>query len=122
MIKKFLPIMCVLAMPLFGDPLEGEYGVTGFDPYTKEHYQGTASVKHRGEVYDFTWHIKPQNQIYFGTGIRKGDIISVVYKKSHTNPMEMGLHTYQIDGNTLSGKWVAIGRNKQGAETLKQIN
>ena len=120
MVKKIALFLCVLSMPLLGDSLSGEYGVTGFDPHTRESYRGTVVIKENGDVSDIIWHIKPRGPVYQGTGIRRGDTLSVVFRNLN-NANEVGVQTYTIQDDTLAGKWIYLGRNKKGSETLKRL-
>ena len=118
MIKKFALLLCLASLPLMGESIKGEYGVTGFDPSTQEPYRGKAIIKENGDVADITWQIKPRGPTYQGTGIRRGDVLSVVFRNM-SDPSEVGVQTYIIqDDNSLAGKWILFGRSKKGSETL----
>ena len=116
-----LAALCVISTPLFADSLVGTYGVTGFDPSTGEPYQGKAEIKGEGDIYHITWNLPQEKEVYIGTGIRQGDKISVVFIEQRS-PQDAGVQIYTINNDgTLSGKWVKLGKNKKGAETLKRL-
>lgn len=120
MLKKIVLLSCFLSMPLLGESLTGEYGVTGFNPHTKEPYRGTAHIEEKGDIYDITWHIKPKGPVYSGTGIRKGDTLSVVFSNP-SNISDVGVGSYTIEGDTITGKWIFQGRSKKGSETFRRL-
>jgi len=120
MAKKIALFLCLLSMPLLGGSISGEYGITGFNPYSQKSYQGKAIVEENGDVCNVTWHISPASQVFTGTGIRKGDSLSVAFRNL-SNDAEVGVYTYQIKDDTLTGKWIYIGRDKKGSETLKLL-
>lgn len=116
-----LAALCALAAPLAADSLTGTYGITGFDPNTGDSYQGSAKITGEGDVYQMTWTVPAKKKVYIGTGIRQGDTISFVYLDQRA-PESPGVQVYKIEDDTLSGKWVGLGRTKKGSETLKKMN
>ena len=116
-----LAALCALSMPLLADSLTGTYGITGFDPSKGEPYQGKAKITGEGDVYQITWSFPLEKKVYIGTGIRQGDTVSFVYLDQRA-PNTPGVLVYKIKDDTLSGKWVALGRTKKGSETLKKLD
>lgn len=116
-----LAALCAFSVPLAAESLAGTYGITGFDPSSGEPYQGKAKITGEGDVYQMTRNIPSEKKVYIGTGIRQGDIVSFVLIDQRA-PNSPSVQIYKIEDDTLSGKWVHLGRTKKGSETLKKIN
>lgn len=112
--------LCIFSAQLSAESLAGTYGITGFDPNTQESYHGKANITGEGDVYQITWNLPTEKKVYIGTGIRRGDTISFVFVDQRA-PNAPGVLVYDIEDDTLSGKWVQLGRQKKGSETLKRI-
>lgn len=120
MYKSILAALCIFSAPLLGESLAGEYGISGYDPYTGKTYQGKAHLREKGNVYHVTWHTIPEGTVYVGTGIRQGNSISFVFS-NRSKPEDIGVQLYTVQDDTLSGKWVLLGRDRKGSETLKLL-
>lgn len=112
--------LCIFSAHLSAESLAGTYGITGFDPNTQESYHGKAKITGEDDVYQITWSLPTERKVYIGTGIRKGDSVSFVFVDQRM-PNSPGVLVYDINDDTLSGKWVQLGRNKKGSETLKRL-
>jgi len=121
MVKKIALMFCIVSLSLFAESINGEYGVTGFNPHTREPYHGKALIKENGDIMDITWHLRPDGTVYQGTGIRRGNTVSVIFRNV-SNPTDVGVQSYNVqDDGTLAGKWIYFGRNRKGSETLKPM-
>lgn len=115
-----LAALCIFSGSLFAESLDGTYGISGFNPNTGESYTGKAQITGQGDVYQMTWNIPTEKKVHIGTGIRQGDIISFVFMDQR-NPEAPGVLIYNIEDDTLSGKWIQLGRNRKGSETLRRM-
>ena len=115
-----LAALCIFSAQLTAESLAGTYGITGFDPTTQESYHGKAKITGEGDVYQITWSYPTEKKVYIGTGIRQGNSISFVFVDQRA-PNAPGVQVYTIQDDTLAGKWVQLGRNKKGSETLKRF-
>ena len=115
-----LTALCIFSASIFAESLDGTYGITGFDPITGRSYTGKAKITGQGDIYRITANIPTEKKVHFGTGIRQGDTISFVFMDQR-NQEAPGVLIYSIDGDTLSGKWIQLGRNRKGSETLKKM-
>ena len=94
--------------------LTGRYKVDGRNPGGQGSYQGQAAVKQRGNVYQVAWKVGQAQ--YVGTGIRKGDVFSVVYDTPGGDaPAGLAVYQIQADG-TLLGTWTPLGGSRTGSE------
>jgi len=116
-----LAALCMLSAPLAAESLTGTYGITGYDPSTGESYRGKAKITGEEDVYQITWSLPIEKKVYIGTGIRQGDTVSFVFLDQRA-PESPGVLVYKIDDDTLSGKWVLLGRTRKGSETLKRLD
>ena len=97
----------------------GIYEVHGYDPQDNHEYAGSVSITKDDEVYSVIWTFE-NNNTDTGTGVRKGDTLSIVFLED--NSTSYGTQLYKVYGSTLSGPWVRFGGTEEGSETLKRIH
>jgi hypothetical protein len=115
--------MVFAAMPLFGDPLDGDYKVRGYDPYEKKEYEGFAHLKNVGNgIYEAYWEVGEPMEIYTGTGIRDGNSLIFVFKIKYDHGGKVGIQNYTISNGKLTGYWIYHNKQARGKETLEKIN
>lgn len=95
--------------------IAGNYNVTGTNPGGGG-YRGTLEVITRGDVYQFRWKAGTQ---YDGVGVQNGIIVAVAYANG-SEGKGCGVIDYDIQGDTLSGKWGYWGVNEAGSETARR--
>ncbi|MGF1624551.1 MAG: hypothetical protein ACFCVH_06680 [Alphaproteobacteria bacterium] len=115
MIGALLLLVAAAGVPLAAQDyrlLSGDYLVEGQNPDGASGYQGMASITATGDTFQVEWNIG--EQLYFGTGIAYGEVLSVGY--------DGGTAYYQIgkDG-VLHGLWTTIGSDRLGTEILTPI-
>jgi hypothetical protein len=117
-------IFLLLCSNLAAVDIEGNYSISGFDPYFGSSYTGTAIVFEDGnDVYQFRWYYDQNGRLYEcrGTGIRVGDVISIVFRDLPSQDnliIEEGVQLYTIKSNTLEGSFVLLDKNLVGNEKL----
>ena len=128
MIKRLLVNPCLVALFYFSCcalsafEIEGHYSASGFDPYFKNSYTGTALIiEDDNDVYQFRWDYDQGGKLYesMGTGIRVGDFISIVFRDLPSeNASEEGVQIYKITDDSLEGPFVLADKNLIGTEKL----
>lgn len=109
----------IVAAPALAD-LEGRYDVEGRNVGGQGSYTGQAAVQKAGNVYNVAWKIGQQE--YVGTGIKSGDVFSVVYD-APAQDTQAGLVVYEIqDDGALLGTWTPLGGTKTGAERWTPVD
>jgi hypothetical protein len=93
--------------------LEGEYHCKGSDANGGNPYSGTVTLKKDGPVYGINWELGKGGD-YTGTAI-----LDNVLAGAYGDGQPYGLAVYRINGGTLSGQWVAGGKNNPGTEVLQ---
>src|SRR5690242_1026931 len=100
---------------------EGNYELTGYDPYDKMDYTGSLTIIKDKNVYQAKWVIREggKHYKYLGTGLKiDDDTISFLFKE--TSGAEEGLQVYvRTDDQTLQGPFVILDKNMIGTETIK---
>ena len=106
--------------PTRADPLyEGRYRVAGKMPHEQAHYEGVAQIKKTGDTYTVLWRVN--NVIYFGTGVRRGDVLSVVFLPLNAKA-KPGIASLSIEHDQVTkGTWTVIGTRITVAETWLPI-
>jgi hypothetical protein len=100
--------------------LEGRYAIEGRNPGGQGGYEGQAAVKRQDNVYQVAWKVGQQQ--YVGTGLRKGDVFSVVYD-APGGDTQAGLAVYEIqDDGTLLGTWTPLGGQNTGTERWTPVD
>ena len=123
MFKSLCVLLCVVSLPLFADMIEGQYKVTGHDPYTKKNYSGVAQIKRSGnKIYHAAWTFPQLSESYFGTGFVEGDSLVFVFKGTTAHEPQMGMQHYQISRGKLKGTWILFDGDKKGTETLTKMH
>ncbi len=94
---------------------EGEYVMKGWDPYEKTNYSGFATLtKENNDLYQFFG--AEGSKQFRGTGMMCcKDVAAFV---TVGNGSEIYLTIYQINSNTLKGKWLILNQNMLGTEEL----
>jgi hypothetical protein len=104
--------------------IEGKYSVTGYDPYNKMSYSGTAVItKDKNNVYQINWTYNEGGEIYRdkGTGIKMNDIVSFIFKNAEgEKSSDEGVQVYKVKNDILEGPYVLLGQNLVGTEKLKK--
>lgn len=96
--------------------IEGIYDVQGYDPYIQKKYSGGAFItKDQNGVYQARWNTEGKK--YVGTGLMSENEISFIFT-SPDDPNATGVQIYKIEGTTLKGSWVLLGKSLVGSETL----
>lgn len=80
--------------------LTGIYAVDGTNPDGSQ-YSAVAEIAAKGKVWFLTW--SHQRGSVVGVGILNGDVLSVIYSPSTGGAV--GLASYAVKGDTLSGTW-----------------
>ncbi len=110
-----LPRLIALA-PLLAAPalaIEGRYRIEGTNPGSAAVYRGEAVVKRTGETYTVGWQIGAARQV--GTGVRTGDVLSIVYQTVGTT--SFGVASFGIAGERVNGgAWTTLGAQRTGVE------
>ncbi len=117
--KKLIGLFLILASSL--KAIEGNYDLTGYDPYDKKPYTGTIAItKDKNEVYQASWNITEEGQkfTYTGTGLKRGGEVSFVFRNTSAGQDELGLQIYKISDKTLEGPFVLLNKNLVGSEKL----
>jgi hypothetical protein len=122
MVKKFLAIILSALSAITAFAFEGNYAISGNDPYDKMDYTGSLSIKKdKNNVYQAKWVVQEggKQYKYNGTGLSLDDkTISFTYKDSQSGSEE-GLQIYtRKDDQTLSGPFVILDKNLVGSETI----
>jgi len=90
----------------------GAYDVYGHNPDGEATYSGQANIAWTGETYRVEWYIG--DDIFIGTGIGLGDVLSVGY--------DGGTAVYQLmEDRSLYGFWSPTGGETLGGEILTPI-
>lgn len=97
--------------------IEGAYTISGQDPYEKAPYTGTAVITKEGDVYQGQWSFDDKEK-YVGTGLKNGNEVSFIFQKD--DKTLSGVQVYKIDGTTLSGPWVLLGKSLIGTEKMQK--
>ena len=106
-----------LLAPVFAfSGISGTYRVSGIQPGAT--YGGTVVIERYNTVYKATW-TDDDGEIERGTGVRKGDTISFVFKKG--NMEAYGVQMYKISKHYLQGPWAWYGETWNGFEKLRKI-
>jgi hypothetical protein len=92
------------------DGIEGEYTVEGTNPDGKSGYEGTLTIKKRGDVFQFIWVVNGVQSE--GIGIQLEDVITVGYGST-----DCGIATYAVnEDGSLKGVWGLFGNSSIGIE------
>jgi len=94
------------------DGLSGEYTITAAQNPAGKSYTGRVNIQPNGETYLVTWTLA--NESYSGIGIRHGDTLVVGWGPGQ----QVGAVVYEIQGNSLTGRWAAAAMKSTGSETL----
>lgn len=113
--KTLFVAIAVATSSLFA--VEGTYNVSGQDPYEKAPYTGTAVITKNKDVYQGQWSFD-DGEKYVGTGLKSGDEVSFIFQKE--DKTLSGVQIYKIDGATLSGSWVLLGKSLIGTEKMQK--
>lgn len=99
--------------------IAGTYDIHGFDPEAKQPYSGTLVIEHNGPTFTGHWRFEGSSEVDTGTGVRRGNCLSFVFKESNSDVC--GTQLYKIEGPILTGPWVRFGADAKGVETaIKQ--
>lgn len=112
-----LNVFLVFPVYMFAS-ITGTYEVSGFDPETNQKYGGSIVIDKEGSVYTARWTLDG-GEIDTGTGVRKDDFLSFVFRENNSN--SFGTQLYEIDGHTLKGPWVRFDAERKGFEKLNKI-
>ena len=99
--------------------IEGDYYVTGYDPFAEEYYTATATITRYGENYNVVW-TYPDTSQETGTAIREEHHLSICYQ-GVDDLTDLGVEVLKIRDNFLKGVWSPLGTGLQGYETFKRI-
>lgn len=120
MLKLSIAFLAIFSA-LYG--IEGTYTGSGVDPYGKDTYKVTATfTKDKNGVYQAVWeevHNK-EKASYRGTGLKQGKFFSFVFQNIEDDS-DTGLQIYKIKGDTIEGRFVAMGNNLIGEEKLSRV-
>jgi hypothetical protein len=98
--------------------IEGRYRVEGTNPGSDAVYRGEAIVRRTGDTYTVAWQIGAARQA--GTGVRTGDVLSLVYQTVGTN--SFGVASFTIVGDRVKdGSWTTFGGQRAGTERWTPI-
>lgn len=117
--KKLIALFIIFAGSLTA--IEGNYDVTGFDPYDNKPYTGTVSIKKdKNDVYQASWNIVEEGKkfTYSGTGLKTDNQVSFTYRNTSPGQDELGLQIYKISDKALEGPFVYLNKNLIGKEKL----
>ena len=111
-----LILVIVLSFPVFATAggIEGIYNCNGTNPDGTGGYEGTVSIIQNNDIYKVTWTLG--SSVYLGTGFLINDTLSIGY--SDSSKSWFGVIVYKVKGNKLEGKWITLGNEKAGSETL----
>jgi hypothetical protein len=122
MIKNIFTAAILTLSAVSAFAFDGDYTVSGYDPYDKMDYTGSLSIIKDKNVYQAKWTIKEggKQYKYVGTGLKiDDDTISFLFKDA-AGVEEDGLQVYmRTDDQTLQGPFVLINKNLIGTETVK---
>ena len=122
MVRSILFAACFFTAFLFGDTFEGQYAVSGYDPYAQVTYTGEAQITRMGDnVYQIVWNFADSNQPSVGTGMLRNNTLSVVFLTVQGDEEMYGLQIYSVENGNLSGKWIYLQGAKLGTETLTKM-
>ena len=115
-IRMALILFVILSLPIaaFAGGIEGIYDCKGINPGGAGAYEGTVSIIENNDIYKVTWTLG--SSVYLGTGLLINDMLSVGY--SDSSKSWFGVIVYSVKGNKLKGKWITLGNEKAGTETL----
>lgn len=109
-ISLFLTLM---VFPLFA--IARSYHIQGYDPYSNQHYRGVAFLtEDKNGVYQAKWQV--HGRTYRGTGLREGDKVSFLFMLDDNSIA--GVEVYKVEGDTLKGSFVSLGKSLIGYEIL----
>lgn len=112
------PLLGIILLAAPASAIEGRYRVEGSNPGSTAVYRGEAFVRRTGETYTIGWQIGSARQA--GTGVRTGDVLSVVYQTVGTN--SFGVASFTIVGDRLKdGTWTTFGAQRTGTERWTPI-
>jgi hypothetical protein len=87
--------------------------VTGINPDGKGRYEGTLTLRPRGQVYEAQWSVGGGG--FEGVGVVVGGNLSVGYWASDKS--WTGVVVYKVGAdNSLSGVWAGLGATRTGTE------
>lgn len=117
--KSFICLFLLLPIAICAANIEGNYSVSGNDPYEKNTYTGTATIKKdKNEVFQITWNFNDGSK-NTGTGLLSGSELSVVFSDSNeANKQFIGLQIYKITDAGMEGTWVLLNQSLIGSEKL----
>jgi hypothetical protein len=97
---------------------EGLYALEGYNTGSASvNYLGSIRIAKTGEVYRLEWIIGTQEQQ--GVGLLRGDVLSVSYVDTTGESLsDVGVVTYNIQGDTLTGEWASFFSDRTGKEVL----
>ena len=98
--------------------ISGKYRVYGSQP--GQTYKSVVVIKKVGHVYTANW-ADDDGSTETGTGVRRGDYLSFVFKESEGN--FYGVQVYKISKDCLQGgPWAWYGDTWKGYEKLKKTH
>lgn len=116
LLPRLVALSLLLATPALA--IEGRYRIEGTNPGSEAVYRGEAVVKRTGETYTVGWQIGSARQV--GTGVRTGDVLSIVYQTVGTN--SFGVASFGIAGERVKdGTWTTLGGQRTGTERWTPI-
>ena len=103
----FVAFFPAFAAPaLAAEPFEGSYRIAGVMPNNAA-YEGVAEIKAAGDVFVVVW--KVDDAVYFGSGLRSGDVLSIVFMPINAQARP-GIASLRIKGDHVTeGSWSVIG-------------
>ena len=122
--KRRLLLLCVCALMLTvphvpsaqADDVAGYYQVSGQNS-DGEIYAGTVEIVETGKTLHIRWTLKPNDVQIVGVGLRAGS--QLVF--SYVTQGRPGLIVYEIDGETLTGRWTVWGFQETWGEVLTRM-
>ena len=113
MLSRVMLAGALLALSTPVGAIEGRYRIEGTNPGNPAVYRGEAIVKRSGDTYAVAWQTGTTRQI--GTGIRTGDMFSVVFQTVGTN--SYGAASFAIVQDRITnGTWTVLGAQVVGTE------
>jgi hypothetical protein len=100
---------------------QGNYNVSGFDPYNESYYTAIASIVKNDDIYTIEW-TYPDNSQETGTGFVEDKHLSLVYQ-GVGDPTDLGVEILKIKHeDQLKGTWLPLGDTIKGYEIYNRID
>lgn len=126
-IGKIFVCLCAFSFSL--QAIEGSYNIKAEDvPGSHDYCTGTLEiVKDKNDVYQFTWNVLEEGvqKVYLGTGLKEDRSLSLVFQEALDGKAKCGgsegIQIYHMEGDTLKGPYVYLGKSQIGMEEAVKI-